>query len=1529
MFSTPRIQERDACAVIALVNKEGRSTHANIVQTIDALRKMGHRSGDIHGEGDGCGVSTDIPRQVWSRRLTVAGLNPYLSESLGFFLGHFLLPLEQRDSWKNIKTTARKLMNEAGFDLLTEVCGNSRNEALGPRASREAPLFWQVAGIVADKSRAAAARRLFMTQMRLEEELPGKLETSSLSLDCAVYRLQGVPDMLTKVYPELRDSEMRSIMTLGHSRYSTNTLPTVLRSQPFSLLGHNGEINTIERLESTAKMMDIKLAKGGSDSQNLNRIIEGLIHLHGLDITEALEMVFPPVNSMADAYREELRRLYSYYRWFFPCSAQGPAAIVARSGENCLGSVDALGLRPLWFGESEIHYFLSSEKGVVDLKDNVRDPRPLGPGEKIAIRTGREIKAQVLDYHAYQEQLVQLMLNRENALEKLSYLYRAPESGSRQCPYPPCFFTDKLMLKTQSLKLKEADHLVRHAFLAALGWQKYDLSIRKRVALEGREAIGSMGHTGPLACIMPEALPNVADFFKENVAVVTNPAIDHQREAEHFSTRVVLGAKPDLNQKDRIPPLGLVLETPLLLGGRGLEGLVDLPEEQELAREFKGALLEEVTAFFSGQGRDPRLTAVIDATFVPGQNLKKALDSMAAAACKKAVSGCMLILLDDSRAFEDNRVFIDPALAAACVAEKLSRSGLRRKASIIVRSGAVRNLHDIMVLLGLGADALNPYLLWRIAADFSHEQLAPVKAVRNTMHVLQAGMEKVMSTMGIHELCGYGRIFSTIGLTHDLSRMLSTSNFCASEKSGLSLETIERQCVLRLEKAVAGKHQELHSEVSRNPRVGRVLRKVALGKTGYAEMAEFLEKLENEQPAGLRHLLSIKQADREKWLTQDQIDLSIGRHDLPLIIAAMSFGSQGENSFRSYALAAKKANIICINGEGGEIPDMLGMFRRNRGQQIASGRFGVYMGLLNSADYLEIKIGQGAKPGEGGHLPGSKVSQMVAMARKCKPGITLISPSNQHDIYSIEDLAQTVTELKTAHPDARISVKIPVTSGVGTIAVGIAKAGADIVNISGYEGGTGAAREHSKRYVGLPVEIGVSEAHRALKESGLRHNVEIWCDGGVRSGNEVLKLILLGANRVGLGTVTLMGIGCVSCRRCHLDRCPMGISTQMTTREEAEGKGVKGFWPRETEAEAENLSRLLGAIGDELRMRLARMGVSRLQDLVGRTDLLVQTLGQEKVDLSELIRSSSPSLNQANSTYSHVFRKPLNYLTKMISDLAMNLFRKEETLVRFSEDEVHSSDRAVGTYLAGAMQRTFPDRRDLKARLRLGASIPGNGLSAFCTHHLEVIVEGGSQDGAAKGCCGGSLGVFKGSNHQGRHIDGSTGKSFGYGAIGGLLMIQNMADSRACVRLSGADVVFGGRITAPVQDDMGNLAVRAHLKGFAFEYMTGGRAVVLGDPGPWICSGMTGGVIYQCLYPEFGFNRNSVLLRLARGAHVELCPVSDQGLRDIHELLAPYIQELEKSLQLEEAAAVKELLKYARKRFVAIVPRPLKVKTAE
>ncbi|SDB32037.1 glutamate synthase (NADPH/NADH) large chain [Desulfonatronum thiosulfatophilum] len=1515
-------EERDACAIIAFVDKRGRMTHANVVRTIEALKKMAHRSGDINDEGDGCGIMTDIPRELWSHRLHEAGLSPHLAESSGFFVGHFLLPHRIRERAEEICDKIRHIFALRGLDLLLELRGKTNDAELGPMARAETPLFWQVAGLVKQEVRITTGQLLFKVVQELEAMEPD-LHVASLSQDTVVYKVRGGPDLLQRVYPELRDPATRSKICLGHSRYSTNTLPTVERTQPFSILAHNGEINTIERLRGASRNLGIDPVLGGSDSQDLNRCIEGLIHRFGFELIEAFAMLFPAVHSEVEQYPEDLRKVYETYRWLFPPSAQGPAAIVARHGDVCIGSVDALGLRPLWFGESDYNYYLSSEKGVVDLEDTASDPIPLAPGEKMAILSVSGRRAVVFNYRAYQRRLVRLMQGRSALQERVRAYYRDIPEQKGELVRLEDLFDDGLPRMTPT-------EMTRDNVLAAFGWHKYDVDMRKKTATIGGAVIGSMGYQGPLACLSGEGLPNISEYFKENVAVVTNPAIDREREADHFTTRCILGDRPEMGSRERSGAVGLELRTPLLLGGC-LDSQVCGSALSTLAAEFGTQTMDAVLSFFTAQGRDPGRVAILDATFDPRGDLPSRLDDLCDEAHTAINNGAVLLILDDSRSFSDGRVFLDPGLALAVMGNFLEEHRLRRRCSLIVRSAAVRNLHDVMFLIGLGADAINPYLIWRMARLHATESRPAETVIRTTMDVLQKGMEKVMSTMGIHELCGYGRIFSSIGLADDLAALFKCQNFCRSADTGLSMARMAETAHIRLAKATDQVPAPLWSTPPRNAMVGKILRRTATGVVGFREMAQELTALERENPVALRHVLGfVRPAEHAHPLVMREVDISIGNHAMPLFIPAMSFGSQGESSFRAYAEAAKILNIICMNGEGGEIPDMLGKYRHNRGQQIASGRFGVHMAFLNSADFLEIKVGQGAKPGEGGHLPGQKVTAMVAEARHCKPGIPLISPSNHHDIYSIEDLEQIITELKTANPTARISVKIPVTSGVGTIAVGVAKAGADIVAVSGFDGGTGAAREHSKKYVGLPAEIGVAYAHRALVESGLRSNVELWADGGLRSGADALKMIFLGAERVGLGTVALMGVGCISCRRCHLDACPRGISTQLRTREDALARGVKGFSPMDVAAETDNLVRLLACIGEEMRAILADLGVARLRDVVGRTDLLTQISHKEAVALDDILAKPAMDGSCGPAGALRIVRKPLNYLTKLVAHISLSEFDEEQTReVRYTDQYVRSVDRAMGTYLAGAVVRQFGDAGERKARLRLDSSVPGNGLCAFNIPGIEVMVDGGAQDGTAKGSFGGACGVFKGANLLGRRVDGSTGKSFAYGAIGGMLMVQNYADSRACIRMSGADAVFGARITARVRDEEGNLAVRAHLKGFAFEYMTGGRVVVLGDPGPWICSGMTGGVIYQCLYPEFGFEETSLYRRMARGADVTVRPADEKALGDIRELLGRYVTELRSTFQEEEALEVERLMAEAETRFVSIIPVEKKPTKAE
>jgi glutamate synthase (NADPH/NADH) large chain len=808
----------------------------------------------------------------------------------------------------------------------------------------------------------------------------------------------------------------------------------------------------------------------------------------------------------------------------------------------------------------------------------------------------------------------------------------------------------------------------------------------------------------------------------------------------------------------------------------------------------------------------------------------------------------------------------------------VAQPSLRRDCAIVVSAGSLRNLHDVMVALALGADAVNPYLLLEYAIA-----TADPDALGNLIEALRKGIEKVMSTLGIHELRGYGRQLAAVGLAPEVARFAGLETFCASDEIGLGWDRIADEGFARASMLRERRDSRLEPAFRIWPRAWKAALAVANGEAPYATYAERLRELETMHPVSLRHLLDF---NRPLDDPDGAADTSAGEHAGPFYISSMSFGSQGETAYRAYAEAMARLDLLCINGEGGELPDLIGRYPRNRGQQIASGRFGVSALLANSSNYLEIKIGQGAKPGEGGHLPARKVSKKVALARNAQPGIDLISPSNNHDIYSIEDLAQVVHELKTVNPRARVSVKVPVVPDIGVIAVGIAKAGADIVTLSGFDGGTGAARQHALRRAGLPVEIGVAQAHRALVASGLRDVVELWCDGGMKSALDIAKMLCLGADRVGFGTLAMVAIGCTICRGCQLDTCHVGIATQLESVAEATDRGVKRFEPREFERAVDNLTRFFTALREELGRIAAQLGVNATTDLVGRTDLLAQARGLDRVDLRELLEPV---------TWTPPGRRDVRVVAGVAA--AASLAEEGRTL--------RAADRFVATDASGELARlriAGATVADIASSYGEG-SVAGNGFAAYATDGVALTLRGGAQDGAAKTALGGAVAILKARNAAGRFVDGSVGKCFAYGAQRGRFLVQGGADARAAIRLSGAQVVFGG-----------------DLRGFAFEYMTGGTAVVLGDPGRWICSGMSGGVVYLRHDPARGLDDRALRDRFAKGAKVHMRPPRDEDLPALRELIDAYADALRDSDQPEAADHVRGLLVDPAANFRAIRP---------
>jgi glutamate synthase (NADPH/NADH) large chain len=1536
--------EHDACALMAAARKDGVPAHAIVTDALEALAKMVHRSGDVDGEGDGCGLQLDLPRAFWAALLTEAGQDPNLAQHPRFAVGHFFIPRTEAYWAKTLKEQICHRLEIEGFQVLHQRSGQVNAEALGPRARGDEPEFWQVACLaplgddpmaLLDEA-AAANRACYRMSIALEDET--ELHVLSFSSDTVVYKVRGDARVLAAYYPDLRDPGLASRMAIGHNRYSTNTSTIFERVQPFSCLGHNGEINTIRQLREQARQVGIPLTKGGSDSQDLNRTLDGMIHQFGITLFEAMEILFPPIIGEIKGMPADLQDLYMYYRQAWGPFAQGPAAIAARSGDYLVASVDAMGLRPFWLIETEESYFFSSEQGIVPVREMVRDPHPLAPGEKVGVLLRPGLQPELLNYTELQRRV--LTLSRQRFPAPVDYRRHIEVGG------PPGHSLPLQLAGAQSGTYRAVGRQARSGaipqerLLSAMGWSGEDLQQVRAMVGSGAEPIGSLGYDGPLACLSEQRL-NLADYFKESVAVVTNPAVDREREIEHFSTRTVLGARPPVAMlpgwKDRSPlsAVRVELRLPIVLGGHRVDSAVPRGQYQDLARKAGTYLYEDLLAEFDplgGAGDDPGVVRAVHTTFAPTESLAQALSRLARQAVQSVSEGAQLIIIDDSLAFAEGNLFIDPHLVLSCVDQALKQAvlpegqpNLRRRCSLLLRSGALRSLHDIALAIGLGADGVNPYLMIEVAAEGEN----PLAGLENLTMALHKGLEKVISTLGIHELRGYARCFSHIGLKPEVARYFGTEGYCGSETAGLSLARLKADSGERYRAARGEGKGDLAKSLHFWPRLWKAVSEAGQSPERYDEYLKKLRTQEKEMPVSLRHLLDFRWSPSA--VDPSAVDTGVEDYRYPITISGMSFGSQGETAFRAYAEAAKRLDIVCMNGEGGEIPDMVGRYFKWRGQQVASGRFGVHAEMLNGSRFIEIKVGQGAKPGEGGHLPGSKVSAKVAWARNAIEGVDLISPSNNHDVYSIEDLAQLVEELKTTNPHAKIVVKIPVVPGIGTIAVGIAKSGADVVALCGYDGGTGAARKHALRHAGLPIEVGVREAHLALVAAGIRDRVEIWGDSGVKSGHDVVKLMLLGANRVGFATMAMVAIGCTICRGCQLDTCHVGIATQMETQEEAREKGLKSFVPRVYEDAVARLVTLFTCVGEEVRRLTAKLGFARTQDLVGRAELLQQVRGIGRVDLAELtlpVAWETPAAVAAE-------RAPIRQCAPLTAVASVRLAESGERM-RVVERGVTARDRMVGIHLAGDMARARvrerlsgegggvgaePGGQPAATEIELtGGSVAGNGLAAFGAEGLTVRVHGGAQDGVGKGMLGGTVIILKDQNRYGGYVGGSVGKSFGYGAQAGTFIVQGDADARCGIRLSGADLILGGNLKGPVEDTIGSMGTRANLKGFAFEYMTRGRAVVLGDPGPWICSGMTGGAVYVRLQPEMGLDEAAIRRRLAKGAKVHLSRIGVRGKKDLTELLSLYHKVLLGAGQFDEACLVLSLMLEVERQFVAIIP---------
>jgi glutamate synthase (NADPH/NADH) large chain len=1520
LVSPQSVEENDACAIYASVRKDATPSHKPIELAIPALQKMLHRAGNVDGEGDGCGLLLDLPRKIWAEEVRVGGHDPALTLDDAFAVAHVFV--ERSSDVDQVKHDARELLAAGGFRILAERIGIVDSQALGPTAREEEPIFWQIAGLVSD----AENRDAVVFELLLELERRLGVHVPSFSGTTCVYKVMGAPNVLGAYYPDLSDPRFETVGAFGHNRYSTNTWPSFKRVQPFSALGHNGEINTIEQLRQEAKMLAVQITPGASDSQDLNLTIDTMVSREGLSLAEAMEMVLPPIVAEIRKFPQELQPFYMYLHQAMGPFSQGPVALIARHGDECVFSADAMGLRPLWKVETESDHVFSSEPGVVSVHSMVSEPQPMAPGEKAMVMIDRASRASTLHPHAEMLRIVRDRWLARNGVDTVAPYERALVTGgplegadvpgySEAGPAEPVKVEDRV--------------------LAGFGWQRDDVKLVQQMASNGAEPIGSLGYDGPLAALSPER-QNLADYFKETVAVVTNPALDRERELEHFSTRTLYGRRPSI---DSAAEDTATVETafPVVLGGH--HGLAPLSDKtyRQIARDHQTYLLEDLWEEFRGRA------AAVDISLLESETTAGAIERIKHEAVKKVRNGAELLVLTDRTVYDGERRYLDPHLATSAVDQALKsfkvgrgETNLRRRCGIVLRSAAIRNVHDVMLALGLGANGVCPYVMVEVICVEDYE-----KDVGNLCDALTKGIEKVISTIGIHEVRGYARQFSSIGIKPELAEIFQTKAFAATESGGTGFAELDDDTNERA-RALSGDDEAAKPAKTFRfyPKVYKFAIATANGSGTYEEYSEKVRDLEKQSPISMRHIMALK-GDRPP-IDPSQVDAGVGHHDYPIVISSMSFGSQSEPAFRAYADAAKATNILCMNGEGGEIKDMIGQYRNWRGQQIASGRFGVSAEMVNSSYVAEIKIGQGAKPGEGGHLPGKKVSEKVAAARNAAPGTDLISPSNNHDLYSIEDLAELIDELKTVNPDVRVSVKVPVVPNIGTIGLGIAKAGADIITLSGFEGGTGAARQHALRHVGLPSDIGTRAVHQALMEAGLRNRVEIWADGGYRTGHDIVKLHCLGANRVGFGTLAMVSIGCTICRGCQLDTCHVGIATQIETEEQAQEHGLKKFTPQEVDRAAESCARFFTSMGEEVKEVVASLGYDRAQDLIGRYDLLEQVALKDKIDLTPLITPLEEYLDlepldlpvavgavdtraEAGLVGSRPIRMEAKAASAEIAKLAPEICGGQTLRSQFPR-ATDANDRVLGTELSGAIARSRifedgPESSDeILASLEFnGGSVAGQGLGAFNSYGVALRVEGGAQDGVGKTMLGGKIAILKGKGANGKRLNGSVGKSFAYGAQRGKLYVQGSADSRFCIRLSGADVVLGGEPEQDIDDARGFIADRANVKGFAFEYMTSGRALVLGDLGPWACAGMTGGRVYV-RFNAFGIDPEAIERRLGEGAKVELKDLDSEALFDIDELLSGYAEELRATGQDGEAERILALAEDATSNFLMVMP---------
>ena len=1406
--------EHDACGLGALIQLDGTASHDLVAHALEALRRLDHRgaTGADPDTGDGAGILLQMPHRMLERVADEVGIE--LPAAGDYGVGMVFLPRDPRERLR-CEEIAVRIVAEEGHRALGWREVPVAEGVIGPVARSSQPLISQlfIERRDMDGDQDAFERTLYVIRRRLEKAVAlagipsGRFAVASLSSRTVVYKglLRG--NQVAAFFPDLTAADTESALALVHTRFSTNTLGTWDLAHPFNMIAHNGEINTVRGngnwLSAREPQMRSDLFggnlqklfpiadEGWSDSAKLDAALE-LVVQAGRPLEHALAMLIPPAwNDPSLDIDEDVRAFYEYHATVIE-PWDGPAAVVATDGTKVVAALDRNGLRPgRWVRTRDGLCALASEIGVLDIpQSEIVETGRLEPGRMLMFDTasGRVIR----------DAEIKRVLSRKRPYRQWIERYKLYLDDLRPQPTHPI----------------ESDQLAE--LQGIFGYTREDLDLLLApMATGGTEPVGSMGDDTPLAALTnrPRMLTT---YFKQQFAQVTNPPVDPERERLVMSLRVGVGAIGNLLDETPEHCRRVTTLSPILQNG-------ELEKLRALRRDgFRAATLS--TLYRTADG---------------GEGLAHALDVLCREAAQLVWGGVTILILSDRGATAEEAP-IPPLLATAAVHSHLVRQGARTMCGLVVESGEPRETMDMALLIGFGAAAVNPYVALETIRDLhARGELGDLdlgEARRRYVQALGKGLLKICSKMGISTIQSYrgAQIFEAIGLGRELVDRYFPG--LISRVGGLELGDIADEVRERIEAAeerkVPGDEGLLDAGGQYQFRIGGerhawnpesiVALQRAVRDDAYDSYRAFAEAIDGgeDREIALRDLLEIVPAGPPIPLEDVEPSSEIVKR---FATGAMSLGAISTEAHETLAIAMNRIGGRSNSGEGGEdlarsIPDADGSLRRSAIKQVASGRFGVTTPYLVDADQLQIKMAQGAKPGEGGQLPGHKVDDVIARLRHSTPGVGLISPPPHHDIYSIEDLAQLIHDLKCANPAADISVKLVAEAGVGTVAAGVAKAKAEHIVISGHDGGTGASPLSSLKHAGLPWELGLAEAHEVLVMNDLRAQIALQVDGGLKTGRDVLVGALLGAEEFGFSTSPLIAAGCIMMRVCHLNTCPVGIATQdPVLRERFRGT-------------PDHVIRYFLFVAEHLRELMAEMGIARVDDLIGRRDLLRERTERPPwlaaLDLNPLLvhpRSpEAPAPVRSRAQDHHLDEKVDNDL---IAAAAPALERGEPTVI---EQRVSNTDRTVGGMLAGEIARRHGPAGLPEGTLRvLLSGYGGQSFGAWTMPGTEIVLDGPVNDYLGKGLSGGTI-VVRAPEDAGFDVATSTyvGNVALYGATSGKVFLRGRAGERFCVRNSGATAVVEG------------------VGDHGCEYMTGGIAVVLGTTGRNFAAGMSGGMAF-------------------------------------------------------------------------------------